>query len=201
MQTPLDPPVRHYAQLAAQVYDDPPDFGGVQTAARAKLYDGGRTLVFRGSDDVATWLRDFQAWTTRAGNLGELHAGIYDAWEEVAGAILSLTRSPPEVIVGHSEGAGLAQVCCAALIQAGRPPTALYAFEPPRIAGDATVRGLIKGAGTMSFCTRHGLDPVPTVPPWLATAMPLSSIGQVVEGKDPIWYHLMVNIIPLFSVK
>ena len=194
---PVDPPVRYYAELAAQVYTDAPDFGAVQSAARARLYAGGRVLVFRGSDNFETWLHDFQALPTRSGNLGLLHSGIYDAWEEVASQILAL-KAPPDIIVGHSEGAGLAQICTGAFVRAGHKPTALYAFEPPRIAGDATLRGYIESSGTMAFCTRHGLDPVPDVPTWLDQALDLASIGVVLPGKDPIWYHLMENIIPVF---
>lgn len=195
---PVDPPVRYYAELAAQVYTDAPDFGAVQSAARAKLYAGGRVLVFRGSDNWETWFHDFQILPTRTGDLGLLHSGIYDAWEEVASQILAL-KTPPDIIVGHSEGAGLAQICTGAFVRAGHKPTALYAFEPPRIAGDATLRGYIESAGVMAFCTQHGLDPVPKVPTWLDQALDLASIGVVLPGKDPIWYHLMENIIPVFS--
>ena len=60
------------------------------------------------------------------------------------------------------------------------------------------LRGYILGAGTMPFCTKHGLDPVPDLPPWLDQTLDLSDIGAVVPGKDPIWYHLMDNIVPLF---
>lgn len=191
---PTDPPALYFAELAAQVYNDSPDFGAVQSAARAKLYAGGRVLVFRGSDNVATWMRDFQAFPTRTGNLGVLHSGIYDAWEEVADQILSL-KVPPQYIVGHSEGAGLAQICTGAFIRRHVFPTGLYAFEPPNIAGNAVLRGLIESAGTMNLCTRHGLDPVPDMPPWLDQALDLADIGKVLSTElDPIWYHLMENV-------
>jgi len=194
---PTDPPVRYFAELAAQVYNDAPDFGAVQSAARAKLYGGGRVLVFRGSDNLEAWLHDLQALPARSSGLGMLHSGILDAWDSVSAQILAL-KTPPDIIVGHSEGAGLAQICAGAFVRAGHKPSALYAFEPPAIAGDATLRGYIESAGVMPFCTKHGMDPVPDLPPWLDQALDLSDIGAVVPGKDPIWYHLMSNIIPVF---
>ena len=194
---PVDPPVRYYAELAAQVYNDAPDFGAVQSAARAKLYAGGRVLVFRGSDNWETWFHDFQILPTRTGDLGLLHSGIYDAWEEVASQILAL-KAPPDIIVGHSEGAALAQICTGAFVRAGHKPTALYAFEPPRIAGDEVLRGYIEGAGTMTMCTLHAIDQVPVQPFTLQPALDLVNIGKVIAGHDDwIWYHLMENIIPV----
>lgn len=62
-----------------------------------------------------------------------LHSGILDARDSVSAQILAL-KTPPAIIVGHSEGAGLAQICAGAFVRTGHKPTAFYAFKPPRIA-------------------------------------------------------------------
>ena len=194
-----DQPITHYAELAAQVYNDPPDFGGVKTAARAKLYDGGQVLVFRGTDNFQTWLADLEAAPTRGGQLGVLHAGFYEAWEEVAEQVLGLT-TPPSVVVGHSEGGALATLCAGALALAGRGPSQLLTFEPPRLAMDGVLGGILSRQGVLCWASRHAIDPVPWVPSWARLPFAYSDIGHFqVDHLDPIWYHLIENLIPALS--
>ena len=187
----VDPSVLDYAQLAAQVYDDAPQFGAASGAARARMY--GNVLAFRGTDDIATWLADFDINTCDVSGLGRVHAGF---WGALAGILPILLAQPtPAAIVGHSEGAALATLYAGVLCVLNRLPTAVYGFEPPRMCADKTLADLLKAKGVMLFFTSNGSDPVPLVPMELSIPGPLSPIGAPRGPIPDIADHLIGNVI------
>lgn len=198
MAIPLDPPVYHFSLLAGQVYNDPPDFGAVNSAARAKLYDGGTVLAIRGTDDLAALKADLEAFTTRTTGLGLLHEGIYEAWEEIEARVLALDPSP-RVLVGHSEGAALALMAAGSLIRAGKLPQAVYAFEPPRICGDGVLRDLLVGSGSLIYLTRNGNDLIPMIPTFLDHPAPLVAVGKALQPLPNLEDHLIVHVQQAFA--
>jgi len=199
MNLSVDQPLTHYAELAARVYSDPPDFGGVKTAARAKLYDGGQVLVFRGTDDWAALLADVAALPFKTNRLGTLHEGFHNGWLEVRGQILGL-KQPPSIIVGHSEGGDLAAQAASELALAGRAPSQLILFEPARLCMDGVMAQILEKAGMMRWASRHAIDPVPWVPSWARLPFVYSDIGHFqIEHPDPIWYHLIENVLEVLS--
>lgn len=185
-----DPFVLDIAKLCAQAYSDPPTYGKADGAGRAHVYDG--VVVFRGTDDPASMLIDLDIATVTIPQLGTLHAGFWDAFGEVAGPLMKLR---PQIIAGHSLGAALALIYAGELCRAGHAPSAVYAFEPPRLAMDDTLRTLLDAHGIMRFCTRNGLDPVTEVPSWMSLPASLSNIGTVTGTLDLISYHLIDNVI------
>jgi len=86
-----------------------------------------------------------------------------------------------DVTLGHSEGAALALLCAAQLCLAGRPPKAVWAFEPPRVSADGTLAALFAAHGVQLTLTQNGEDIVPMVPrlgeAWQHPA-PLQRIGH-----------------------
>lgn len=191
----VDPPITYYAELAARVYNDSPDFGAVKSAARAKLYGGGSILVFRGTDDFEAMLADAAALPFQTDRLGVLHQGFHTAWLEVREPILAL-KTPPSIIVGHSEGADLAIQAAAEFCLDGRPPSQLLCFEPARLCMDDVIASILAKAGTSPWGSRHAIDPVPWLPSWARLPFTYADIGHFqVEHLDPIWYHLIENVL------
>ncbi len=186
-----DPSVLDYAQFASRVYDDPPQFGAADGPARARMY--GDVLAFRGTDDIATWLADFDISTTPVSGLGSVHAGFWGALAGILPALLA--QSTPAAISAHSEGAALASFYAGVLCVLNRPPAAVYGFEPPRMCADNTLAELFRAKGIMLFYTSNGSDPVPLVPPELSIPGPLSLIGAPRGPIPDIQDHLISNVI------
>lgn len=171
--TPAD-----YARLAARAYADPPTIGHACSAARAVDFGGG-VVGFPGTNNLACWLADLDVRTVDVLGMGKLHAGFWDAFQEIAEPLMA--RIDVEVTVGHSEGAALAILYAAQLCIAGKPPREVYAFEPPRVSADGTLAALFAAHGVKLMLTRNGEDIVPMVPrlmqPWQHAA-PLLQVGQ-----------------------
>ncbi len=195
---PVDPTIYHFSLLAGQVYSDQPDFGAVNSAARAKLYDDGTVLVFRGTDDLSALKADLEAFTTRTTGLGLLHEGIYEAWGEIESRILALDPAP-QILVGHSEGAALAMMAAGSLILAGKLPQAIYAFEPPRICGDEVLRDLLVRAGSLTYLVRNGNDLIPMIPTFLDHPAPLVAVGRALQPLPNLEDHLIVHVQQAFA--
>ncbi len=149
-----------YARLAKRAYTDTPTIGREDTAARAIVY--GDAVGFPGTDNLACWLADLDIKTVLVEAMGELHAGFWTAFRTIENELMSLEAV--NVTLGHSEGAALAILYGAALCIAGRPPKAVYAFEPPRVSMDGTLADLFVAHGVSLFLTQNGEDVVPMVP-------------------------------------
>ena len=145
-----------YALLAKKSYQVPPTIGDPDSASRALVE--GNTVIFRGSDDAAAWFHDLDAVTTKT-PLGEMHEGFWLAFMDIQPQLMALA---PEVVCGHSLGAALALIYAGALCQAGKPPKAVYAFEPPRPSVDSVLTDALSGVDLLLF--RNGQDIVPDFP-------------------------------------
>jgi triacylglycerol lipase len=94
--------------------------------------------------------------------MGSVHSGFVDAWEAIAAQVVAAIGDKPVTLVGHSLGGSLALICAAALTLAGKPPVAVWAFEPARVSYDLTLRNLL--AKVALHLWRNGSDPVPNLP-------------------------------------
>ena len=152
---------RDYALLAQQAYTAPPTLGVADSAARAVVFPGG-IVGFPGTNNLACWLADLDAEAVSVDGLGILHAGFWGAMCEIKDALLALDA--PAAIVGHSEGAALALLYAGLLCLAGKPPGAVYGFEPPRVSTDGVLGQLLASHGVAVVLYRNGEDIVPLVP-------------------------------------
>ncbi|MEL5850122.1 MAG: lipase family protein, partial [Candidatus Igneacidithiobacillus chanchocoensis] len=156
-----DEQITSLARIAGQVYNDPPQFGAADGPARARLY--GDVMAFRGTDDIEAWLFDLDALVVLT-PLGHSHNGFWGAYKTIQAQIETMT---PSTIVGHSLGGALALIYVGRLCQLGKPPDAVYCFEPPRVCGDGVLKKILSDNGVMCWACRNGLDPVPEVPTYL----------------------------------
>jgi hypothetical protein len=188
--TPAD-----YARLAARAYTEPPTIGLASSASRAVVFSPG-VVGFPGTDNLACWLADLDARAVDVPGMGRLHAGFWDAFQAISMPLLAL--SAVDVTLGHSEGAALALLFGAQLCLAGRPPKAVYAFEPPRVSADGTIAALFAAHGVTLTLTQNGNDLVPAVPrlteKWQHAA-PLQKIGRAALPFPNVQDHYIDRVI------
>lgn len=186
-----DPTALQYAQLCAQAYIDPPTYGQADGAGRA--HDYGGVIAFRGTDDPASILADGDILPTSTPGLGTLHSGFWGAFETVEAQLMA---QRPQVITGHSLGGALAVIYAGMLCLQGHPPSAVYCFEPPRVALDDTLRQILEKSGVMIWASCNVIDLIPWAPPAFRFPGEYAHIGTFDPAHlDPIWYHLIANVI------
>lgn len=166
--TPLD-----YAKLCQSCYSDAPTVGPADAPSPMHVY--GNVQVFRGSADASAWLHDFDVTTVNVAGIGSVHAGFWQALARVLPGCLALPR--PAAVAGHSLGAAVAILYAGVLAALGNP-TPVFAFEPPRLAGDSALRDLLQAHGVAWYATRNGDDVVTGLPPELTLPGPLTAIGH-----------------------
>jgi acyl-CoA synthetase (AMP-forming)/AMP-acid ligase II len=146
------------ARLCAASYSDASAFDYVDNGAQTGVWVAVKKLpdvdviVFRGSDDVEDWLRDFDAAMIST-PLGLVHAGFYKNMDAV---ILDVRPCP--VITGHSLGAARAAIY-AAMQQ--HTPAHLALFGCPRPGAEALAQ-MLEVDSISSYKNRS--DPVTDVP-------------------------------------
>lgn len=187
---PLD-----YAKLCQRCYTDPPTIGAPGSASRMRVYGG--VHCFRGSDDVESWLHDFDISTVFVPGLGEVHRGFWDATAALIPACVAF--GAPDAITGHSLGAAMAILYAGAWAEMGKS-IPVYAFEPPRLCADDTLQTLLKFRGAHWYATRNGNDIVTQLPPTMRLPWPLTHIGTASEPFDNMVDHSIARVIEALSV-
>jgi len=179
-----------YAILAKRSYADAPTVGRADSASRMHVYDD--VHVFRGSDDISSWLADFDVRTTEVWGLGKVHAGFWGALAAILPACLALPR--PKAVAGHSLGAALAILYAAVLAQIGHA-VPVYAFEPPRLAADDGLHTLLQAKQVPWYASRNGCDVVTQVPSSMTLPGDLTRIGSAVVPFDNATDHSIDRVI------
>ena len=179
-----------YAILAERSYHDAPTAGKADSASRMHVY--GDVHVFRGSDDLASFLADADCDTIPVEELGKLHKGFYGALAAILPECLDLTR--PSAVAGHSLGAAMAIIYAAVLAQLGHV-VPIYAFEPPRLCGDGTMCDLFHAKRVPWFATRNGKDIVTQVPFDLTLPGQLTRIGTPSFSLDNLTDHSIERVV------
>lgn len=187
---------RDFAQLAQEAYTATPDIGIADSASRAIVRQtaAGLVIAFRGSDDAAAWIHDFCAVPVPIPGMGVVHLGFHDAWQDIAPQVIAAIGDRPVTFVGHSLAGAMASLAAATMTLVGKPPAAVWAFEPPRPSFDMTLRVLLKDVPLHLF--RNGSDPVPDMPPGGVHPGLLTHIGKPAGILPDIADHLLVNLIP-----
>jgi len=163
-----------YALLAQEAYAAKPDIGAADSASRAIIRNtaDGLVVAFPGSDNFSCWEADFDAEPVEVGGVGKLHRGFWSSWQTIAADVMKAIDGQPVSLVGHSLGGAIAVCAAVSLVLAGKPPIAVYAYEPPRVSPDLGVRTLLAKMPVHLYW--NGLDIVPSLPPdWQHAALPM----------------------------
>lgn len=158
-------------------------------AARITAIGELDVVAFRGTVDIADWLRDFDAVPLYDPRVGSCHAGFLTGARAVLPAIINhrALEQRPRVLVGHSLGGALALVLGGLLIAAGQPPLHVETYGAPR-AGFDTLANVYDGVSVAQY--RNGNDPVPEVPVFpYRHVRPRLAIGA--PHLDPIRCHFI----------
>jgi triacylglycerol lipase len=185
---------RDYAALAQAAYDDPPDIGKADSASRAIVRQtaGGLVVAFPGSNNIPSWIADLNALPKSVPGMGSVHAGFHDAWEAIAAQVVAAIADRPVTLVGHSLGGSISLLAAAALTLVGKPPVAVWAFEPARVSYDLTIRNLLAKVPLHLF--RNGLDIVPNLPPGGVHPGLLTHIGPALLPIVNVQDHLLPRV-------
>lgn len=189
-----------YALLAQEAYSAKPDIGKADSASRAIVRQtaAGLVVAFPGTDNIPCWIADLKAIPRSAPGMGSVHAGFHDAWSAIAPQVIAAIGDQPVTLVGHSLGAAIAILAAASLALAEKPPVDVYAFEPPRVSFDLTLRNLL--AKVPLHLYRNGLDIVTNLPPGGMHPALLSSIGAPFLPVVNVQDHFLERVIPALTV-
>ncbi len=190
-----------YAILARDSYSLPPDIGCEQSASRAcvTVMDGELIVSIPGTNNLACFLADLDCEVRAIAGLGCCHWGFYSAFSDIEEQLMQLS---PAVIAAHSLGAAMGIIYAAKLCLAGRPPKAVYAFEPPRVSIDPTIANLFAKHGVKMHLTRFGEDIVPCIPRLLHSWQHPCDPNAIGVAREPIWNvhdHSIDNVVAYYS--
>ena len=193
-----------YAQAARLAYHKPPDIGNPGSASRAiiQTLEGETVIAFPGSNNLACWLADMDVLIRDVPGMGFVHVGFHDAWKKIADGVAAKIGDQRVIFTGHSLGGALAILAGAAMCLAGKPPKAIYAFEPPRVSIDNTITQLFANNHVDIFLYRNGFDVVPMVPRILHSWQhcgPLIEIGTPALPVPNVEDHEIQRVIEALS--
>jgi predicted lipase len=184
-----------YALLAQEAYIAKPDIGDADSASRAivRQTSAGLCIAFPGTDNLDCWSADFDIELVSVPGAGDVHRGFLDAWRAISVPVLAAVNGQPVTLVGHSLGAAIAIMCAMDMTVSGNPPASVFAFEPPRVSPDLTIRALLSKVPVHLY--KNGLDIVPDVPPGWNHAGLLTHIGKPVLPFPNVRDHAIARVI------
>lgn len=189
--TPYD-----FGLIAQEAYTAVPDIGIPVSASRAiiRQTEAGLVVAFPGTDNVRCWLTDLDAVTVPVSGAGDLHRGFWSAWLAIEKPVLAAIGTQPVTLVGHSLGAALALMAAISLALAGKPPVAVYGFEPPRVSTGIGARVALQNVPVHLY--RNGRDVVPDVPLGWQHGGLLNDIGAASSVLPNVQDHMLARVLP-----
>ncbi len=158
-------------------------------------------MVFRGTNELADWLDNINAFRTRV-LFGEIHRGFWnsveDVWDVIHDAYVRLREESkrPLFFTGHSLGGAMATVAAARFLHQDLPFTSVYTYGEPRALGREASRIYNAEAGRRHYRFQNNEDIVTRVPSRL---MGYSHVGtclyidsdQQIHDDPGFWYRFL----------
>ena len=158
-------------------------------------------MAFRGTDEIADWLDNINAFTTDA-LFGSFHRGFWnsveDVWQTMDARVRELQKKlrRPVFLTGHSLGGAMATVAAARYIHEDKPFTSAYTFGQPRAVDRSTALVFNVEAAARYFRFHNNNDIVTRVPTRL---MGYSHIGSylyiseegVIHPEPGFWFKFV----------
>ena len=181
-------------------------FGVDNDSAQAALieHEGYLCMAFRGTDELADWLDNLNAFATKQ-LFGEFHRGFWrsveDVWRPLDDRCRMLQREKarPVFFTGHSLGGAMATIAAAKYVHEDKPFTSVYTFGQPRVMSRDTARIFNVECKSRFFRFHNNNDIVTRVP---ARVMGYSHVGTYLyiseEGeihRDPGFWFRFVDYV------
>ena len=113
-------------------------------------------------------------------------------------AVLTTIGNQPVTLVGHSLGAVIVIMAAVSLTLAGKPPAAVYGFEPPRVSPGIGVRALLRNVPVSLY--KNGNDIVPDVPLGWNHAALITHIGKPERPFPNVQDHALARVLQALSL-
>jgi predicted lipase len=121
-------------------------------------------LIFTGSYEIKDWLENTKFVKVHRDNLGDLHNGFADTWDELRKEVLKRLNPMKKIhLAGHSLGGAVASIAALYLYNKGYNIESVYSFGSPR-AGDYDWKKNFVKSGIEYYRVVNGDDLVPTMP-------------------------------------
>ncbi|WP_082880283.1 lipase family protein [Vibrio bivalvicida] len=178
-------------------------FGVDNNSAQAALieHDEYLCITFRGTNEVADWLDNINAFSTNE-LFGEFHRGFYqsveDVWPKLDSKCKALQKEKkrPLFFAGHSLGGAMATIAAAKYIHEDKPFTSVYTFGQPRALTRVTSQFFNVECKNRFFRFHNNNDIVTRVPARLMGYSHVGSYLYISEEKlihqDPgFWFRFV----------
>jgi len=171
-------------------------------AAHVVSGEGIAVVIFRGTDftEIPDWYKNLTMTFVETPH-GRFHKGFNEAYESVKVNVrqnLSEVRPSKIWITGHSLGGAMALACGADLKQHTNIPASLVTFGQPRFADEKGARWFDREFDGRYARFVHGVDVVPSVPPYVRRFLPYAHAGNLVAiSEDGITLSESTTAIPL----
>lgn len=184
-----------YALLAQEAYNAKPDIGDPDSASRAIVRQtaAGLVIAFPGTDNIDCWGADLDIEPEKVPGVGEVHGGFWGAWQAIADPVMAAIGDQPVTLVGHSLGSAIGICAAISLTLAGKPPIAVWGFEPPRVSPGVDVAGFLINVPMVLY--RNGNDIVPLLPPDWQHAGIITPIGKASLPFANVRDHALARVI------
>lgn len=127
----------------------------------AKKADGSSTVIFRGTTNVRDWKTNLKFSQDNG-----VHRGFKKAYEIVGHEIyVSVDRSKPVTVCGHSLGGALTTLCAYDLKVAGYDVQAVYTYGSPRVGNKSFAKKYNRLLKKITHRVVNNNDIVPRIPP------------------------------------
>jgi hypothetical protein len=186
---------RDFALLAQEAYTVTPDIGVAASASRAIVRRAacGLVIAFPGTDNGECLRADIDVLPLSVPGIGDVYRGFWGAWQDIADDVMDAINGAPVTLVGHSLGAAIALMAAASMTANGKPPAAVWGFEPPRVSPNLSIRMLLASVPIM--LTKKGNDAVPDVPFGGQHAAVLTPIGTPALPIPNLIDHRIVGVV------
>jgi len=154
---------------------------------------GDRVIIcFRETrGNIRSWFEDLYFSPTKETDLGTLHGGFHDTWQQFEQTVLEYVKknvpfNKPIFCTGYSQGAAIATLCAAHIAHPHilNRPCSMINFGSPKV-GKSDFRDIYNSLPINSTCCINGWDIVPDVPLY---DMGFRAVGNWIHFIQPLWH-------------
>lgn len=154
-------------------------------------YSDHQVIAYAGSKDLKDWAHDANVVKKQYKDMGWVHTGFADAYDEIVKLQNTLVKKDKPVIVsGHSLGGATATVAALDMKQRGYNVHSVYTYGAPRV-GYSDFKDIYEEAGIPTYRYINAWDVVPRIPKinyhHVGQPFYLSTSGKMLDKQESAW--------------